>query len=305
MTRHLPLSRQSAGFLFVLCAAVALSFKGIIAKTAFTYDVDPETLVAMRLYFSCATLIPMLSLRRQWMRPSRSDALSLTLLGAVGVTGAMVTSMESLLRIDAGLSALLTYTYPALIVLGGALALRARPSQRTLVALGLTLGGLALLLQIPAAALDNPRLWPGIGYGLASAVFCAYYHARSVPLINRLGANVALAYAMFAGTIALTLWRGWQPLPTDWQPWAYAAVLGIVTGAIPHLLLAHGKARIGAEKASITATISPAFSVTWGVLLLSELLTGWQMLGMAAQILGIVLLRGRGAPREPQSEASL
>ena len=292
MPSLLPPGRQGAGYLFVICAALALSFKGIIAKHAFGYDVDPEALVAMRLYFSCATLIPMLTLRRQWVRPSRPDAASLALLGAVGVTGAMVTSMESLQRIDAGLSSLLTYTYPAMIVLGGAAMSRSRPSGRTLGALALTLGGLALLLQIPAAALDNHQLWPGIWLGLVSAVFCAYYHAHSVVLINRLGANVALAYAMFAGTIALTLWRGWQPLPDRWEPWAYAAVLGIVTGAIPHLLLAHGKARIGAERASITATISPAFAVSWGVLLLNESLSGWQMLGMAAQIAGIVLLRG-------------
>ena len=291
MSPRAPVSRQSAGFIFVVLSALALSFKGIIAKVAFTYDVDPETLVAMRLYFSCATLIPMLTLRRQWVRPSRPDAASLALLGAVGVTGAMVTSMESLQRIDAGLSSLLTYTYPALIVFGGALALRSTPARSTLAALALTLGGLALLLQIPAHSLDNPQLWPGVGYALASALFCAYYHSRSVPLINKLGANTALAYAMFAGTITLTLWRGWRPLPTEWQPWAYAAVLGIVTGAIPHLLLAHGKARIGAENASITATISPAFAVSWGVLLLNESLSGWQMLGMAAQIAGIVLLR--------------
>src|SRR5512132_4182198 len=157
----------------------------IFAKEAYRSGVSVTTLLALRFALAAGVFWAIVAARAPLpARPTRRVVLAGLGLGAIGYAAQAGAYFAALTRIDASLTSLLLYLYPAL-VFGAAVALgRERADRRRLAALGLATGGAALVLAGGGAgALDGL----GVALGLAAAVaYSAYILVadRVVPAID-------------------------------------------------------------------------------------------------------------------------
>src|SRR5947209_6635624 len=105
---------RRAGFLFCLAAASGFSTIGILAKLAYAAHVNVVTLLAGRFLLTSVLLWLIVVAMRQSIPSGRPLAAGLA-LGLIGFGIQVTLLFLSLQRIDAALSALLFYSYPAMV----------------------------------------------------------------------------------------------------------------------------------------------------------------------------------------------
>lgn len=149
MTR-LHLRLQTAiqnGGLYAVLAALGFSFKAIFVKLAYAAGpVDAITLLAMRMGLALPLFVWLtwLSRGQSGAKLGLGDGLRVAGLGLLGYYLASLFDFYGLQYISAGLERLILFTYPTLVLVFQAIALRERPTLRTLTAMGLCYLGLGI-----------------------------------------------------------------------------------------------------------------------------------------------------------------
>jgi len=105
---------------------------------------------------------------------------------------------------------------------------------------------------------------------------------------------------MRVGLAALTLWLvllvSGYPIPKSVKVWRTFMMMGLLGNALPFSLIAWGQTHIGAGLASIINATTPIFTILIaGAFLSDEHITPKKVLGIAAGLLGVIVLIGPSA----------
>jgi drug/metabolite transporter (DMT)-like permease len=286
---------DAVGYVIVILAALGFSFKSILAKLAYGYGVDAMTLLLMRVFIALPLiLLTLLFLEgRAGLKVNAKELLVLAFMGIVGLGCAMLFSFYSLEVMDASLSVLVVFTYPALTVIMLAVFFGERAGPWKFISLGLTFLGLFLALRADRAGFMAINAH-GLALALVAALSFALYNVLSERVLRESSPMRMVFYstAFLAGFFGLLFHGG--PYPAAPGAWGIAALLAIFSGFLPFILFLHGVKRIGAARTVIIASIGPVFTVLWAGIILGESLGVVQLWGMGLVILGIVLLKTEG-----------
>jgi probable blue pigment (indigoidine) exporter len=194
-------------------------------------------------------------------------------------------------------AATITSVQPLLVVFLASLFLGARVRALSVVAAVVGMGGVALLVLTPNAALDAP----GIAAALAAAVSMAFGTVLSRRWQPPVSALTFTAWQLTAGGLlllpvalllepplpALTLHNG---IGFGW--------LGLVGAALTYIVWFRGVARLEPSAIAPLAFLSPVTAVVLGWALLGQALSAWQVAGIGIVIASIWLSQRaqRGAP---------
>ncbi|MDP9347373.1 MAG: DMT family transporter [Actinomycetota bacterium] len=275
----------------------------VFAKEAYRSGVSVRSLLALRFAIAAGAFWAIVAIRsRPPARLPTSDASSrrLTLTGlALGLGYAAQAGgyFGALTRIDASLTSLLLYVYPALVFAGAVLLGRERPDNRRVGALVLASGGVVLVLAGGGAgALDGL----GVALGLLAAVCYAAYILVTDVVVGafdpfRLGALVTTGAAVAMWTAGLL--TGGIDVHFAAAGWAWVVALALIStvGAVTAFTL--GLARVGPSTASIVSTIEPVVTVGLVMAVFGERLTPVQLAGGALVLAAVILLQVRGSVR--------
>jgi len=271
-----------------------------VARLTFRdYDVPPLTVVELRLFIACALMLPWMLWRNPGgFRVRREDWAYLGILGVFGVAAIQGTYYYSISRLGVGVSILLQYLAPALIVLFE--LLRGRPAKgRTLLAIGAAVAGTALLVGgVDTAALHATLLDWMIGF--ASALAFAFYIVFSKRGLSRYAPLTVLFYTfLIAGLLWAVVTPPWRIAAENYgrDVWGLFLVIGIGSTLMPFALFNSGLKRLRPEEAGILATLEPVVAVLLAAVFLGESLRSFQWLG-AALVLGATLLASYQAPEQ-------
>lgn len=225
--------------------------------------------------------------------PPRAWLGRVLLLGAFNFAIFWVLLFISAYRLPGGVAATLGATQPLIVLLLARLALgnQIRPLS-VLVALA-GLGGVALLVLGPNAALDPLGVAAGLGGAVSMAagtVFSRKWQPPVPPL-------TFTAWQLTAGGLLLVpvalIAEPMMPLP-DARALGGLLYLGLIGAALTYLLWFRGIARIEPAAISMLGMMSPVTAVLLGWLALGQELSGLQTLGVLA-VLGSVWLGQRAA----------
>jgi drug/metabolite transporter (DMT)-like permease len=168
-----PQIRPGRGLAQVTTAAVLFGVNASVAKVALEAGVPPRQLAALRctgVALGLAALVAPFAAHRL-----RVPWRSLPQLAALGVIGAALIQWLYFVAIDrvpVGVAILLEFTGPVLVAVWARLVLRERIRSVVWLALGLSLGGLALVAQVwQDARLDAVGLAAGAGAAACLATF--------------------------------------------------------------------------------------------------------------------------------------
>lgn len=270
----------------VLGGIVSVQFGGALAQTLIPV-IGAGGSVVMRLLFATAILYAVF--RPSWRGHSRAAWRTVILFGvALGLMN--FTFYWSLAYLPIGVAVTIEFIGP--------LTLAAVMSRRFLdfVAVAAAAGG---VLLISGTFHDLGALpWQGIALALAAGGFWAAYIIFS----GRTGAAFArldgLVWAMIVATL-VTLPFGIGSV-TSWTGGSLVKGLGIavLSSVLPYSLELLALRSLAANVFGILLSLEPAFAALAGFLVLGQVLSGVQLLGMALVIAASALVLGLGARGE-------
>ncbi|MET0773053.1 MAG: DMT family transporter [Candidatus Limnocylindrales bacterium] len=316
------------GISLVLAAACLYGSGPFFARIAYDAGMAPLPLLTWRYVFAAlmgwllvvATTSGRLSLRTL----SRRELVVLLALGTLFVVnaGAYTAALET---VPAGLVAIITYIYPAMVAVIAIRYVRRLEGRRAWIALAVSMAGVALAVGgIPADA-DIPVT------GLVLAFLCPVFYSVWIVLAARLrgerpegeeqpiepiaatgpedtgapthGPDALTSSAVMSSVTALTagvlvVLVGGDPAPAAVPGEAWLALIGFgVFSAFAVAAFLGGSRRIGAARAALVSTFEPVYTIVMATVLLGESLGPVQVLGGGLVVLGVLLAESGGRER--------
>jgi len=229
--------------------------------------------------------------RRPWRALRGADRETKRLVLALGLVFALMNSCfyVAIDRLPLGTVAAIEF----LPVIGLA-ALGAR-TPRNALALALAVSGVYVLTDV---RLDGEPI--GVAFAFANAALFALY----IVLAHRVSRSTALnridglAAAMLVATIAITPIGGFSAAPALLDPVALAAGIGVglASSVIPYVLDQLAMARLTRATYSLMVSLLPATATVIGVLVLSQVPSPAEALGVALVVAAVAV------HREPEEE---
>jgi inner membrane transporter RhtA len=171
-----------------------------------------------------------------------------------------------------------------------ALAAVGTRSPRNLAALGLAVPGVYLLTGV---RLEGAPL--GVAFAVANALLFAAYIvlAHRVARDERLIGVDGLAASMLVAAVVVTPLGGWEALPALSDPAALlaGAGVGISSSVIPYVMDQLAMRRLARATYALMVSLLPATATVVGVVVLAQVPTPGEAMGVALVVVGVALHR--------------
>ena len=194
------------------------------------------------------------------------------------------------LRYTSVANAVLLANFAPIFVTFGSFALFGQRFGRTfLMGVALSIGGAAILLgDSVSLGMDNVR---GDAFGLVTAMFYGAYILAVGNVRADFSTATVMGWSSAAGAVILlpiTLMMGEDVIATTLFGWGILAGLALVSHVAGQGFLTHSLAHLPAPFASVALLLQPAISIALAWVILAEPLGGWQALGVAVILVGVV-----------------
>ena len=276
------------GAAYVIISAAGFGTLGILGKLAHAAGASTVTVLFLRFFLAGVLMTAIMRCRRlAW--PCGHDLVVLIGLGVLGYAGQAFCYFSSLHHATAGLTALLLYLYPALVLVASALLGRQQltPSKGGLATVAL----LGVLCTVTGGLAGSPL---GIAFGLGAAVIYTGYILIGEQIVPRTGAIPAATVVMLsaAAVFALATLLSGPHWPANPSGWLAVFAIAILATTIPIVGFFAGMQRLGATDAATLSTLEPVVTLLLAFFVLDETLTPVQILG-AVLVVGAVALLTR------------
>ncbi|HYF88223.1 DMT family transporter [Azospirillum sp.] len=293
----LPPVQLLAGLGLAVAGVVAFSLRPVIIKLAYRYNVDPVTLIMLRMVFALPFFFGMAlwsGARKGERAPVSRRDLALTIgLGVTGYYAASFCDFLGLRYVSAGMGRLLLFLYPTIVVLLSAMFLGKRIGLREVVALVVSYAGVALVVWSEVGT-GHPNFMAGAGLVFMGAFLYSVYLVGSSRVVQRIGSMRFTAYAMTAACLCCILQfavlRPLSALDLPLQVYWLSAVMAVVCTVLPVLMTAEALRRVGPNLVALSGAIGPVAAAVFGYLVLAEPMGWLQLAGAALTVAGVMII---------------
>lgn len=292
-----PMSASTAGLMLALISAIGFSMKAIFVKLAYQYGVDAETLLALRMGYSLPVFLAIgfFASAKAESPISRQDWGLLFLLGFLGYYLASYLDFLGLNYISASLERLILFSYPSLVVIISALFFNKPITVRTLIALSICYAGISLAVAHDfSASMQTEEVLLGALLVFFSALSYSLHLVGNGQIVHRIGPQQLTGWAStFACLLSISQFVVMRPLDALIQPWqvhGYALAMALLSTVIPIWCLSQAVKRIGAGPVALMGNMGPILTLGFAWIILDERLGGYQVIGAALVIGGVMLM---------------
>lgn len=281
------------GYASIAAASVLWGTMGILARLSFAYGILPETLIALRLLISFATLLVILILfSRSSLKIQKTDAPLFLVFGIFAVALQRISYFYAVDLTTATMAAILFYTYPVFVTISASFLLKERIYLQESSAIVLTFLGVAFVVRVyDASALSNNLI--GILFGLMSSLFFVIYFMLAKRFRNKYTSWTLTLYGDAIGALTLAPIISFsvpQILVFPLQLWLLILTIAWVPSLLAYLLYSYALKYAKASKGSILSVLEPLAATVLSSIFLGENLENLQILGIALSLTGVVLI---------------
>jgi len=311
VTRTIADRRYAGGLALSITSAASFGLSGSLARSLLDLGWSPAAVVATRVGGAfLVLLIPCLFLIHRIGLPTGRQAARILAYGAVAVALAQLCFFSAVQYLSVGVALLLEYLAPVMLIGWHWARTQHRPAFPVLAGAGLSIVGLAFVLDLRGGLTLNPI---GVAWGLAAALcLCAFFllsedNGVDAPvnplLLTTAGTGVGAALLLGAGTIGilpLAAHGGVARLANHsvgW--WLPAALLILISAVLAYPSGIVGVRRLGSSLASFVLLTEVIFAVIFAFVLLGQRPGPMQLVGGALILAGIALVQ-----RQQRSVAS-
>lgn len=290
------------GILYGLLSAAAFGLIPFFTLPMLSAGVSIETALVYR--FGVATIVmgAILLVKGEALSVSRNDLFKLALLSGFYLF-AVVAFFHSFRLLPSSVAATIQFLYPVMVMMIMIIFFNERFNWRVALAVGLGIGGVALLsvgadsAQImegePTVKIETGHIGWGVFLsllaGLGNSLYMVGIQVARIPHINGL---VMTFYVMAFGAL-YSLGNALANSSFEWiaQPreLTLAIMLALVTAVLSNLTLIMSIKRVGSTIASILGAMEPVTAVCIGVLFFGEPFTGWLAGGLTLILCSVLL----------------
>ena len=319
MTR---VARPALGYALTLAAAAFFAVNGTVSTLALGAGIEATRLTALRCTGAAVALVAVLAVVAPGrLRVTWREVPFLAVFGVVGVALTQFLYYVAIGRMPVGIALVFEMTAPVFIALYVWLVRREKVRSRLWLALLLSLSGLVFVAEVwqDGGSLDVV----GVGAALLAALCLATYY-----LMGERGTVTAdpvtltcwsfVAAAVF-WAVAAPWWRFDAGVLAERVPlsvgslqaplWLLVAWIVLLGAVVPFWLSISALRHLAPTAAGLVATVEPVFASVVAWLWVEQVLSGWQVLGGAVVLTGIVLAQtARAAPAAtplPETPAAL
>lgn len=296
------------GAALVFLGAVLFSAKAIFVKLAYQYDIDPVSLLTLRMVLSLPFFLALgfFSGRNQKsVSVKKKEWFHIVLLGMVGYYLASLFDFQGLQYITAGLERLILFVYPTIVVIISAILYKKAIQRFQYLALGMTYIGIFIAFAYDVNLNSQSNVGLGALLVFLSAVAYATYLIGSGKMIPKVGTIRFTAYAMIFSALAIILHsyvsNGLDIWNFQREVYLISLLMAVFSTVIPSFLISGGIKLIGSDNASIIGSIGPVSTIILAYIFLNEEITVSQILGTMFVLAGVLVI---SLKKEPQVEVS-
>lgn len=304
------------GITLGMIGAVLFSMKAILVKMAYAEvpDLPAVTLMVLRMGLSFPVYVVILIIARRAGegRIGGRETLAAMAAGVLAYYVCTFLDFQGLRYITAQLERLLLFTYPAFVVIFGALFFGGRITRAGLASVALAYSGLAVVF-LRGDITQSDNLWLGAGLILLCAALFAVFQLIAKGFVDRIGARVFTCLAMIGAASALMVHffiASGGPagmvaaLQLPGELWIIAVVLALFCTLLPSFFINMAIGRIGAQLVAILGMVGPLATIVAAILVLGEPFGVWDGIGTAITLVGIALYTwSNSRERKSQSQA--
>jgi len=291
------------GYSMVLVAAALFGINGTVSKVALSSGLSSLRLTEARSAGACLGLTLIALLRSSSsLRVARREVPRLAIFGCIGVAFVQLTYFLAIHRLAIAIALLIQYLGPLLVAIYARAFGHEHVRRRVWAALGLSLAGLTLMVQ----------LWNGVtldGLGVFYAFLGALAYATYLLLAEREVASrdtmSLMAWGFAFSTLFWSIVQPWWSFPARavartvtlqgslstihvpvWALILWVVVLGTIA---PFSLIVGALRHVTATRAGVTAMLEPVVATVVAWAWLQESLAPAQLLGAAVVLAAIGL----------------
>jgi len=287
----------------VLVAATLFGANGSVAKVALSSGLTSLRLTEARCAGAFVGLALIAAVRpRTSRRATPRELARLALFGVVGVALVQLFYFLAIHRLAIGIALLIQYLGPLLVAIYARAFGREPVRRRIWLALGCSLAGLALMVELwNGAALDGL----GVAFALVSAVVFAAYLLLAEREAGRRDPVSLMAWGFFFATVFWSVAQPWWSFPAGrvgdvvtlqgrlagWHLPVWALVLWVVVvgSIVPFTLVVGALRHVSATRVGIAAMLEPVVATVVAWAWLGESLAPVQLAGAAVVLVAIAL----------------
>ncbi len=297
-------SERRRGIALCLASACGFGLMAIFAKEAYHAGLGVTSLLAARFVLAAAIFWAIVALRPT-SRPSPRLVVACLALGGAGYAAQAGLFFSALRHIDASLTSLLLYTYPALVFCAAVALGRERFTPWKAGALLLASAGAALVLL---GGGTGGLQATGVLLALGAALTYTSYILVADGIVARVDPFLLSALITTgAATSFLVTGATTGALSYPGGGWIWIVAIALGSTVLPIVTFMLGMRAVGASTASIVSTVEPVVTVGLAVALFDEGLQPLQALGAVLVLAAVVALQSRGVSlrqRVPPDHAS-
>jgi len=284
------LATNLLGTLQIILSAAGFATLAIFIKFAYAAGANLVTILAIRFIIAAFILVLILHYRGLSLRLNRKMTLALLAMGGLGYGSMSALFAGTLHYLPASLSAMLLYSYPAIVSLLSFFTGDERFTRIKGIALLICLIGLVLTLGVSFQSAAPI----GVLLGLGSAIAYSIYIVIGNRLLKNTDALLVTGYICISAAIVFTLTglgTGTLQLHLPYSAWFCILGIAVFPTIVGILFFFAGLKKVGPTNASIISTLEPVITVLLSILLLGEKVTQVQVGGGIMILCGIILLQ--------------
>ena len=281
-------------YLLAATGAVCIWSSSFVATKFALQAFPPLGLGFLRFLLAVVFLGAGLFFCRQWQLPAWQDLRRLAAGGFFGVMGYFSLENTGLHDSSAADAALIVAAYPLMSVLLEWLLYKKQLSAAMLGGILLAAAGMVFLILLPGASSQSSgtdRLTGDLLLLLAGIVWF-FYNQVTKTVVHRYPLPVVTFYQFFFGVLFFLPAIVWED--ASWKEPAAAELtallfLSLFCSLAAFFLYVYGLRGISGSTAVLLLNLVPVLGIFLSALLLGETLAGWQWLGAACILAGVLL----------------
>lgn len=290
----LKISKNLAYGLMAL-AAVMWASSGTFTELALDAGARVMQVTVFASVFTTMILLPAIGVfdpRSLWIR--RKDFLPMLVFSLITGTFFAIAWYMCIDLTGVATAVVLLYAYPSIVTVASVFLLGEKLTLGKALALPLTFIGCILVAGASDLEAGFSFNLAGIALGIYTALAAAVYYIWGKKFLDKYSANTVILYMTVLSIPGIVLIANPMTILENHisgEAWAYIFAIGLFPGTIGFVVSMVALRYIEASKASIVASIEPVAAVVIAVLVIADVITLLQGVGVGLVFVGVLLLR--------------
>lgn len=261
---------------FVILAAILWGLIGPVSRFAFHHGISALEVAFWRAAVAAAFFLTQAAISRHGVRVSRADVPGVIAFGIVGVALLEGSNILAFSKGGAAFGALMLYSAPAWVGLGSWLFLKEKLPFAKVVAVGLTVMGVAGVALSGNDGIGTAGRGFGldaVAWGMVSGLSYAAFYFFGAHYFRKYSPWTVMANSFPVGVVALLPFVEFRPKsPEAWIPLLF---LGFASTYLAYFFYSLGLRRMSATRAAVIASVEPLVAAAGGWIVWGERLSVW------------------------------